>query len=82
MAVTVHLMIYHDFLTPQNAFLGLLELTAIETCDITNMFYTSCTLYQWRAPTSQKSLSKTNNAQYSQYQNFCKHKAHITAGKA
>jgi hypothetical protein len=37
MAVTVNLMSHNDLIIPQNAVLGLLELTAIETCDITNI---------------------------------------------
>jgi hypothetical protein len=34
MTVTVYMMSHHHFLTPENEVLWLLELTAIETCNI------------------------------------------------
>jgi hypothetical protein len=37
MAVTVNLNSHNDLITPQKEVLWLLELTAIETCDIANI---------------------------------------------
>jgi hypothetical protein len=37
MAVTVNMMINHEFFTPQKEVLWLLDFTAIETCDIADI---------------------------------------------